>query len=142
MKQIVKLVVNVAYNLRLERSYLSDRFLWLPPSTWPADRPMLSSSFDVDFGEPTPSSFAKMVKVVPPDPVVHQQLLLTSVWMKDKTQCSPAEVKRITYYSPQDVSLGQFLMDSCFNVSLRCQNQKCQRPMLDHCMSFCHRGKE
>jgi len=132
--------VNVAYNLRLEQSYLADRFLWLPPTETP-ERPILSSSFDVDFGEPTASSFADMVKVVSAEPEFHQQLLLTSVWMKDKIQCSPAEVKRITYYSPQDVSVGQFLMDSCFNVSLRCQNQKCQRPMLDHCMSFCHRGE-
>jgi hypothetical protein len=53
----------------------------------------------------------------------------------------PSQVKRIAYYSPQDVSLGHFLMGSCFNPNLRCQNVKCQRPMLDHLMGFSHRGR-
>lgn len=52
------------------------------------------------------------------------------------------QVKRIAYYSPQDVSLGQFLLGSCFNPHLRCHNPKCQRTMLDHLMSFSHRGNQ
>jgi 1-phosphatidylinositol-3-phosphate 5-kinase len=58
--------------------------------------------------------------------------------MTDKTQCCPAEVKGICYYSLQDVSLGQFLRDSCFNLSLKCQNPNCKKSVLDHNLSFIH----
>ena len=68
----------------------------------------------------------------------HQSILITSVWMTDKTQCCPAEVKGICYYSRQDVSLGQFLKDSCFNLSLKCQNPTCKKSVLDHSLSFIH----
>ena len=58
--------------------------------------------------------------------------------MTEKTQCCPAEVKGICYYSMQDVSLGQFLRDSCFNLSLKCQNPSCKKSVLDHSLSFIH----
>lgn len=38
----------------------------------------------------------------------------------------------------QDVSLGQFLRDSCFNLSLKCQNPNCKKSVLDHSLSFVH----
>jgi hypothetical protein len=68
----------------------------------------------------------------------HQAILITSIWMTEKTQCCPAEVKGICYYSMQDVSLGQFLRDSCFNLSLKCQNPSCKKSVLDHSLSFIH----
>ena len=68
----------------------------------------------------------------------HQSILITSVWMTDKTQCCPAEIKGICYYSLQDVALGQFLRDSCFNLSLKCQNPNCKKSVLDHSLSFVH----
>tara|TARA_B110000305_G_C19139996_1_gene493022 strand:- start:144 stop:392 length:249 start_codon:yes stop_codon:yes gene_type:complete len=54
-------------------------------------------------------------------------------------QCSPAEVKGICYYTNQDVSLGQFLRDSCFNLNLKCQNATCKQSVLDHVLSFIHK---
>jgi 1-phosphatidylinositol-3-phosphate 5-kinase len=71
-------------------------------------------------------------------PLDHQAILITSVWMTNKTQCCPAEVKGICYYSMQDVSLGQFLRDSCFNLSLKCQNANCKKSVIDHSLSFIH----
>ena len=38
----------------------------------------------------------------------------------------------------QDVSLGQFLRDSCFNLSLKCQNPSCKKSVIDHSLSFIH----
>ena len=35
----------------------------------------------------------------------HQSILISSIWMAGKDQCSPAEVKGICYYSQQDVSV-------------------------------------
>eukprot|EP00977_Amphora_coffeiformis_P018268 scaffold6351_cov166-Amphora_coffeaeformis.AAC.2 len=58
--------------------------------------------------------------------------------MTQKSQCCPAEVKGICYYSMQDVCLGQFLRDSCFNLSLKCQNPNCKKSVLDHSLSFVH----
>ena len=48
------------------------------------------------------------------------------------------EVKGICYYSAQDVSLGQFLRDSCFNLGLKCQNPSCKKSVLEHSLSFIH----
>jgi hypothetical protein len=42
------------------------------------------------------------------------------------------------YYTKQDVSLGQFLLDSCFNQSLKCQNVNCKRSVRDHVLGFIH----
>jgi hypothetical protein len=42
------------------------------------------------------------------------------------------------YYTKQDVSLGQFLLDSCFNQSLKCQNVTCKRGVRDHVLRFVH----
>ena len=36
--------------------------------------------------------------------------------MSHRTQCASAEVKGVLYYTPQDVSLGQFLLNCCFNL--------------------------
>ena len=36
------------------------------------------------------------------------------------------------------MSLGQFLRDSCFNLSLKCQNPSCKKSVLDHSLSFIH----
>ena len=68
----------------------------------------------------------------------HGAILVTSIWMTEKSQCCPAEVKGICYYSLQDVSLGQFLRDSCFNLSLKCQNPNCKKSVLEHSLSFVH----
>lgn len=61
MKRIIELCVCVAYNLRLERAYLNDRFVFLPPPpSRPPDSPapqLLSSSLQVDLGQPTPTAF-------------------------------------------------------------------------------------
>lgn len=38
----------------------------------------------------------------------------------------------------QDTALGQFLVDNCFNPSLKCQNINCKRSARDHVLSFVH----
>lgn len=133
VKRVFRFLVNVAYNLRLETSYLKERCARISPEFQVEPKHIFSSSLCVDYGSPHPGR-----KVVRPwnggsnevqrsisgeiTAFDHQSILITSVWMTDKTQCCPAEVKGICYYSLQDVSLGQFLRDSCFNLSLKCQN--------------------
>ena len=161
-----------AYNMKLETSYIIERSARLPASYTIPAAPCSSSSLCIDFGQPPnnrkirpwngsqkderrPTSISG--KITPLD---HQAILITSVWMTDKTQCCPAEVKGICYYSMQDVSLGQFLRDrcvdkcfvfmiisiqrselsifSCFNLALKCQNPSCKKSVIDHSLSFIH----
>ena len=134
VKRVFRFLVNVSYNLRLETSYLKERCARIRPGFEVEPKHIFSSSLCVDYG--SPPSGRKLVRpwnggnnetaqrsisgeITAFD---HQSILITSVWMTDRTQCCPAEVKGICYYSLQDVSLGQFLRDSCFNLSLKCQN--------------------
>ena len=150
VKLILKFLINVAYNLKLETSYFRGRHAMLPIDYKIPPDPAMSSSLCVDYGTPPQGR-----KTVRPwnggraDPMQrsisgkvsaleHQSILISSVWMAGKTQCCPAEVKGICYYSQQDVSLGQFLRDSCFNLTLKCQNPNCKKSVLEHALSFVH----
>jgi len=149
VKRVFKFIVNVAYNLRLETSYLRERRAMLPSDYAPPTKLSCSSSLCIDYGAPphgrkvrpwnggkTDASQRSISgKITAFD---HQSILITSVWMLGKNQCCPAEVKGICYYSLQDVSLGQFLRDSCFNLALKCQNPTCKKSVLDHSLSFIH----
>lgn len=150
VKVVFRFLVNAAYNLRLETSFMKERRVRLDPSFHVRQEHLFSSSLCVDYGSPHTSrkvrpwnggssnegsqrSISGQVTAFD-----HQSILISSVWMTDKTQCCPAEVKGICYYSMQDVSLGQFLRDSCFNLSLKCQNPSCKKSVLDHSLSFVH----
>ncbi len=150
IKNVFRFLVSAAYNMKLEMSYLKERCARLRPDYVVQKRNLFSSSFCVDYGSPPNNrkirpwnggtnnegiqrSISGQVTAFD-----HQSILITSVWMTDKTQCCPAEVKGICYYSMQDVSLGQFLRDSCFNLSLKCQNPSCKKSVLDHSLSFVH----
>jgi len=158
IKRVFQLIVNITYNLRLETSYLKERYVALPRevSNKSADaaEDIYSSSLAVDFGRaPFGRSGRPWVgtktwdKHAPKTSLTgggitafdHQSILVTSIWLAGKAQCSPAEVKGICYYTEQDVSLGQFLRDSCFNLGLKCQNHTCKKSVLDHTLSFLHK---
>mmetsp|Transcript_31801 Transcript_31801/g.68845 ORF Transcript_31801/g.68845 Transcript_31801/m.68845 type:complete len:2148 (-) Transcript_31801:1362-7805(-) len=155
VKRVFRFLVNIAYNLRLEMSYLRDRGAMLPADYAIPTTQTCSSSLCVEYGDPPQgrkvrpwnggkndiSQRSLSNRITAFD---HQSILITSVWMLRKTQnqnshqCCPAEVKGICYYSAQDVSLGQFLRDSCFNLGLKCQNPSCKKSVLDHTLSFIH----
>lgn len=78
----------------------------------------------------------------------HQTLLVTSLLMGESStsssggsngnnvvhvQKTSADVKGIRYYTQQDIALGQFIMDNCFQLNLR------DSKILDHTLSFIHR---
>jgi hypothetical protein len=91
------------------------------PAQWHGSS-IFSSSLSVDFGDGTidsrSSSPGQLIKkqFLSTSAFDHQMLLVTSVWMSHRTQCASAEVKGVLYYTPQDVSLGQFLLNCCFNL--------------------------
>mmetsp|Transcript_59378 Transcript_59378/g.145265 ORF Transcript_59378/g.145265 Transcript_59378/m.145265 type:complete len:2104 (+) Transcript_59378:138-6449(+) len=149
-KNVFRFLVSAAYNMKLELSYLKERCARLDRDYKVEKKHLFSSSLSVDYGtapsnrkvrpwnggannESVQRSISGQITAFD-----HQSILITSVWMTDKTQCCPAEVKGISYYSMQDVSLGQFLRDSCFNLSLKCQNPNCKKSVLDHSLSFVH----
>ncbi len=181
VKRAAAFCINVAYNLRLEISYLNNRCATLPYGSIPHSNGenryivsrgspsnaaaaisdeelkehhdgaasgspplskfpnhLLSSSLCIDFGDPPPE--ARMGGTVSPStPYGHQGINVTSLWMTSKTQCCQYEVKTINYYCAQrDVSLGQFLQESCFNSKLKCHNVTCKRGVRDHILSLIH----
>ena len=151
LKGVFRFLANCAYNVRLETTYLKERGARLRPDLELHPTNAFSSSLCVDYGQPPDGRKVRpwngggknevtLPRVDPGElsPLDHQSILITSVWMTDKTQCCPAEVKGICYYSQQDVALGQFLRDSCFNLSLKCQNPNCKKSVLDHSLSFVH----
>eukprot|EP00629_Pelagomonadales_sp_RCC1024_P016914 CAMPEP_0119289286 /NCGR_PEP_ID=MMETSP1329-20130426/38774_1 /TAXON_ID=114041 /ORGANISM="Genus nov. species nov., Strain RCC1024" /LENGTH=1488 /DNA_ID=CAMNT_0007290085 /DNA_START=1173 /DNA_END=5636 /DNA_ORIENTATION=- len=139
VKHIVRFSLYVAYHLRLETSYLSDSGATLPlPDNKSSSCNLLSVSLEVNFvniNSRTKSS-PHLTNVPPTSAYDHQSLLVTSVWMSQHIQCASAEVKSIYFYTPQDVCLGQFLMDSCFNLDLKsCHGD---RRVLDMTQIFYH----
>jgi len=148
VKRLFKFLLNVSYNLKLESSYLRSRRASLPPNYKLSQQPIMSSSLCVEYGSPPQGRKVRpwnggganalrsiSGKITALD---HQSILISSVWMAGSTQCCAAEVKGISYYSHQDVSLGQFLRDSCFNLTLKCQNPNCKKSVVDHSLSFIH----
>lgn len=149
MKMVFRFLVNMAYNLKLETAYFRERSVRIRPDFELQPKYAYSTSLCVDYGAPAQGGKKirpwnggneSMPRIESGEFTAfdHQAILVTSVWMTDKTQCCPAEVKGIVYYSIQDVALGQFLRDSCFNLSLRCQNPNCKKSVLDHSLSFVH----
>ena len=173
LKRVFLFLTHVAYNLKLETSYLRERCVRLPPNfVLDKSKVFNSSSICVGYGTPPPGrkNARPWNGLMGSDPTKangsaaattigydafantsnpssssgsssafdHQSILITSVWMTGKTQCCPAEVKGICYYTKQDVSLGQFLRDSCFNLNLKCQNPTCKKTVLEHTLSFIH----
>lgn len=47
-------------------------------------------------------------------------------------QCLPYTPQIIHFYSSNDMTLGQFLEDFCFNDKSRCLNEECHRPTSEH----------
>jgi hypothetical protein len=53
-------------------------------------------------------------------------------------QCFPPETKAIEFFTDSDKSLGQFLLQNCFDLKLRCLYSKCKREVLRHILSYTH----
>lgn len=111
----------------------------------PERRSLLSTSLDVDItlphsteirGMPNNTFIKSTIESLTPED--YQTLLVTSLLMTHTAvQRSRAEVKGIRYYTSQDVSLGQFLVESCFQLSSLRSGSRIM--MLDHILSFVHR---
>lgn len=58
------------------------------------------------------------------------------------TLCRPHEWHIINFYSPNDLTLGQFLETFCFSDKLRCSNPQCYKLLCEHERCFLHaKGK-
>mmetsp|Transcript_21134 Transcript_21134/g.73006 ORF Transcript_21134/g.73006 Transcript_21134/m.73006 type:complete len:1779 (-) Transcript_21134:904-6240(-) len=145
IKRIVRFAIYVAYHLRLETSYLLDCGASLSTSNqqdFPecSNSDLLSTSLAVRFDNTIQHSRkdSRLFGGIPLTTAYdHQSLLVTSVWMSQHIQCASAEVKAILFYTPQDVCLGQFLLDSCFNLDLKFPHSE-RRSVLDITQMFNH----
>ncbi len=120
VKRLFRFIVNFSYNLKLETSYLRARRAKLPGDYKLPANPVTSSSLCVEYGPPphgrkvrpwngggTKKDYAHRSLSGKITALDHQSILISSVWMAGKTQCCPAEVKGISYYSQQDVSVSK-----------------------------------
>lgn len=117
VKHVLKYLIHAAYSLKLETQYLRARRAKLP-SNYRLPSHVMSSSLCVEYGIPpqgrktrpwnggakkgiNQTSLSGRIT-----PIDHQSILIASVWMAGKSQCCPAEVKGILYYSQQDVAVS------------------------------------
>jgi len=154
VKRITRFAVSVAYNLRLEVSFLHDRGATFPLSH--VAQLALSSSISAHKSQKLLSTSMEVNHGPPPNRrgrpwggdhdhqhttvYDHQALLITHTWMCKQMQCMPAEVKGIRFYKESlDTGLGQFLLDSCFNFNYKCPHVNCKRSVTEHVLSFIHK---
>eukprot|EP01113_Clastostelium_recurvatum_P021918 TRINITY_DN2601_c0_g1_i3.p1 TRINITY_DN2601_c0_g1~~TRINITY_DN2601_c0_g1_i3.p1 ORF type:complete len:2157 (+),score=555.75 TRINITY_DN2601_c0_g1_i3:83-6553(+) len=54
------------------------------------------------------------------------------------TQCIPYEMQAVSYYSDNDITVGEFLMRFCFATDFKCPGKECARDLQQHERSFIH----
>lgn len=54
------------------------------------------------------------------------------------TQCIPHELNAIDYYTENDITLGEFLEQMCFDTERLCQVKECGRSITAHERVFIH----
>jgi hypothetical protein len=54
------------------------------------------------------------------------------------TQCIPHELHAIDYYSDNDITLGEFLEQMCFDANIICQVKDCNKSAVQHERAFIH----
>jgi hypothetical protein len=69
---------------------------------------------------------------------IHDAILFGSTWFSAEFQCFPPECKGIQFYTATDKTLGSFLLENCFDLKLRCLNEKCNRDVLRHTLAYTH----
>jgi hypothetical protein len=83
------------------------------------------------------------VNSIPPTPLppplwIHDAILFGSTWFSSEFQCFPPECKGIQFYTQTDKTLGCFLLENCFDLKLRCLNEKCGKDVLKHTLAYTH----
>lgn len=69
---------------------------------------------------------------------LHRLLKFGSCGMSKDWPCFPPENKEIDFYSDTDKALGQYLLENCFDLKLRCLYSKCKRDVLEHQLAYTH----
>ena len=73
-------------------------------------------------------------------PEVHQsiKILFSSHSSSAPTPCVPPRLISISYYGENDMTLGQYLDNFCFNSAFPCSDPNCSEPMTRHSRSYIH----
>eukprot|EP01135_Chromosphaera_perkinsii_P001317 Nk52_evm44s164 gene=Nk52_evmTU44s164 len=73
-------------------------------------------------------------------PEAHQsiRILFSSHSSSSPTPCVPPRLITIAYYGENDMTLGQYLDNFCFNSSFPCSDANCTEPMTRHSRSYIH----
>jgi hypothetical protein len=163
VKNVLLLASHIGYNLWLECAYLNDVHATYPLSVlpfkesqlplpqplsalWSSSPFMPSLSSDQGSIWTLPSTDNMRLKSRDPEsknpdaPWLRQSLLLTVCWLSNEGQCFAPELSDVQFYSGTDKTLGQFLMENCFNFKLQCLGEKCRKPAMEHVLSYAHQG--
>ncbi|XP_049850926.1 1-phosphatidylinositol 3-phosphate 5-kinase-like [Schistocerca gregaria] len=68
----------------------------------------------------------------------HLTYLYSLYNQSSNTQCVQHEFQVIHYYTSNDMTLGNFLLDVCFSARIRCSRETCHRAIEDHEQCFMH----
>lgn len=105
LKSVFKFLAGAAYSMHLEITFLRERGVRLDPNFKVVPSNTWSTSLGVDYGKPpegrsiarpwngTIEQQSQRIDPLNMTAMDHQAILITSVWMTDRTQCCPAEVK-------------------------------------------------
>ena len=147
LKQVFRQVLYIAYNVYLETSVLKD--LCLVPSS------QMQWEIDPDPGcDSTSATLADMdtfatrnINITTNDQKEetlspNYSVTWTKLWLhtnmnaaistesssssnEQYTQCAPPLHENVSFYSPQDQTLGNYLLDTCLSYRSQCKNAKC-----------------
>ncbi len=167
LKRVVRMASTAGYNLLLETAVMMRQNAIYPPDlvaercAWYSKQeatlldggslvsgPVLKAVGSRAREAVTPMSlspFVEMTAVERPvgsKPWLVRGLLFGMCWITEHWQCFVPQVKGYNFYSRHDKTLGQFLMQDCFDQRLRCLNPKCGKAPLHHKLGFQHaRGR-
>eukprot|EP00605_Chrysophyceae_sp_TOSAG23-4_P001064 GSChrysophyteH1.ASY1.ANO1.1169.1 assembled CDS len=157
VKDIIQFGLGVAYHLRLEAAFHIDRQAYISPEIGQSilsdvdQRKLLSTSLDVDIGLPYSNelrglygkrysgAYRKNFRKI--STMYHQTILVSSLVMniRQKRPAGKTEVLRIAYYTDEDISVGQFLIENCFRLATPRHAGDKDNIMLEQELVFSHR---
>eukprot|EP00941_MAST-03F_sp_MAST-3F-sp1_P003807 g3807.t1 len=98
--------------------------------------------FDKDFNKLRKKNMVPQGETISnvPDKIMYGQCWLAREVAPEEAQCTPPDMKGIRFYSRTDCSLGQFLMEMCFdsrNIA-KCGKKQCKRNLIAHRQMYTH----
>lgn len=148
LKSLMKYILCVLYNMKLELKYISDCKLSTAdielqnePSMAPLKRgqTILSSSPDVIYGDKILGNWTISSNEEEINCYDCCNIIYGTMWICDQKQCDLPIIQKLEFYSDKDPSLGEVLKSFSFNT-FKCNTRKCKANTPHYLIYCCYRG--